>query len=124
MGDSPARAATITLKFESAQALGDALHAYSGEHGGGGLCIQVVKYYELGDLVQLHLDCGESAPLPISGVIAWRKPGYVGVRFQPASAEENRTLQFARTLLAAAQKSAENPPPVEETVKVTKPFAE
>ena len=124
MGGTPAHAATITLKFDDAQAFADALRSYSGEHGAGGLCIQVVKYYELGDQVQLFLDCGEAKPLPICGVVAWRKPGYVGVRFQPANAEENRTLVYVRRLLAEAQKAAANPPPVAEAAQPTKPFSE
>ncbi|MBS2030117.1 MAG: PilZ domain-containing protein [Deltaproteobacteria bacterium] len=123
MADSPTSglAATITLKFTDSASLAESLATYSGQHGTGGLCIQVIKYYEIGDQLLVHLDFGEQ-PLPIRAVVAWRKPGYIGVRFQPATAEENKTFGFIRKLLGDSRNAAVGaPPPVAD---VTKPFAE
>src|SRR4051794_30722565 len=121
MADTPKSglAAAITLKFTDADTLGEALRTYSGQHGMGGLCIQVVKYYELGDQLQLTVDYGAMA-LPIRGVVAWRKPGFIGVRFQPMSAAENKSLLFFRTLIGEAKAgppSAAPGPPVLDTTK-------
>ena len=116
----PSLAASIALKFTDASALAESLATYSGQHGSGGLCIQVLKYYELGDLVQLRLEFGEE-PMSMRAVVAWRKPGYIGVRFQPQSAAENRSFTYLRQLLSGARNGTALPPPVAEG---TKPFSE
>lgn len=119
MADVAALAANLTLKFDDAEALADALRTYSGAHGSGGLCIQVVKYYELGDLVQLHLEYGEQ-PQRLHAVVAWRKPGFIGVRFDPRSAAESKTFVLLKRLMGETPRAGHSAPPVDGT----KPFAE
>lgn len=120
MVDAPGLAATLTLKFNDAEALAEALRVYSGAHGSGGLCIQVVKYYELGDAVRLSIDFVEST-LDLHAVVAWRKPGYIGVRFDPRSSQEAKHFAFLKMLLGEAGKGAAVAPPV---APANKPFAE
>ena len=121
MAEGPKVAAALHLKFADADALAEALQRYAGAHGAGGLCIQVTKYYELGDTVRLHLDFGEE-PLDIHACVAWRRPGFIGVRLQPAGAPENRAFLVLKNLLGE-KRHVQSAPPVDETAP-TKPFAD
>ena len=125
MADAPgsALAANLSLRFTDASALAAALRNFSGDQGSGGLCIQVVKYYELGDRVRLTLEAGE-APMEIHAVVAWRKPGYIGVRFEPSSAAEGRVFASLRRLMSEAAKQQAAAQPAGPLTTATKPFAE
>ena len=80
-------------------ALAEAIHDYAGTMGLGGLCLRVQRAYQSGDLVTLALEIA-GAPMPLDGVVSWARPGFVGIRFQPRSAESNKTLAVLRQALA------------------------
>lgn len=116
----PSPAAQLTLRFSDAAALEEALQRQPGLTGPGALCLQVVKYYELGDLVQLTLEVGEER-FGLRASVAWRRPGYIGVRFEPATAEENRSFARLKALVGSVAHAAASAPPVAESHK---PFSE
>jgi hypothetical protein len=117
---APPLAAQLTLRFATTSDLALALRRRPGQAGLGALCVQVLKYYELGDTVLLTLEAGEER-LAMQASVAWRRPGYIGLRFQPSTAEENRALVRLRTVVGQAALATPPGPPVEDS---TKPFSE
>lgn len=120
MATEPGVTSQLTLQFRDAPGLAAALRRHPGQAGLGALCIQVVKHYELGDLVQVTVELPEER-LSVQGAVSWRRPGYIGVRLQPQSAEENRSFARLKTLVGSAAHGSPPGPPVEHP---TKPFSE
>lgn len=114
--------ASLTLRFESDNALREAMKAYASRSTATGLCIRVSRRYEVGQGALLVLETGQGLQV-IHGAVSWSRADCIGLRFEPATADENRTLQYLRKLCGhlAPQQAPERPaPPVGEI----KPFTE
>ncbi len=112
--------AQLKVRFEGADSLADAVRSYSSNLGSGGLCLAVQKTYRPGDTVNLQLEA-DGKQLPIQAMVAWCRPGFIGVRFTPASAEHLETVRFVQTLLGD---SKARPATSAAPVRPIKPFSE
>jgi hypothetical protein len=113
--------AQLTVRFTGPDSLADAVRSYSANLGPGGLCLAVSRSYRPGDVVQLQLEAGGGA-LPIQAVVAWCRPGFIGVRFTPMTAQHQETLRFVKRLLGDARRTPDSAPP--DAAAPAKPFSE
>jgi hypothetical protein len=113
--------AQLKVRFQGADSLAEAVRSYSSNLGTGGLCLAVQKQYRPTDTVQLVLEAG-GKQMPIQAVVAWCRPGFIGVRFTPATAEHQETVRFVQKLMGESKKAAEPAKPAEP--RPVKPFSE
>jgi hypothetical protein len=116
--------AQLTVRFAGPESLAEAVRSYSANLGPGGLCLAVSRTYRPGDVIHLLLEAG-GGQLPIQAVVAWCRPGFIGVRFNPTTAAHQETLRFVRRLLGDSRRSADAgaSEPL-DAPKPTKPFSE
>jgi hypothetical protein len=115
-------AARLTVRFTGPDSLAEAVRSYSANIGLGGLCLAVSRAYQPGDSISLVLETGQG-PLPMQAVVAWCRPGYIGVRFTPTRPEHQQTLGFIRGLLGGNARRPESNPGSPLNGK-SKPFPE
>ena len=97
--------AQLTVRFVGPDSLADAVRSYSSNLGSGGLCLAVQRTYRPGDVVQLQLEAG-GGQLPIQAVVAWCRPGFIGVRFTPTTGAHQETVRFVRRSVADRSRGA------------------
>jgi uncharacterized protein (TIGR02266 family) len=77
-------AARIEVRFQHTAEAARALRAYSLNFSAGGLCLKTQRKYALGDVLRLSISV-EDREFALSGVVAWVRPGAIGVRFDKLS---------------------------------------
>ena len=84
--------AHIEVRFGRADEAARALRAYSLNFSIGGLCLKTQRPYELDEKLSLTMTI-EGHEVICLGVVAWVRPGAIGVRFEEVKAEDRVRLQ-------------------------------
>jgi uncharacterized protein (TIGR02266 family) len=89
--------AKIEVRFSHPADAARALRAYSLNLSVGGLCLKTQRKYELGDILKLEMKVQGHA-FALQAVVAWIRPGAIGVRFQDVSdVDRDRLSQLVTT---------------------------
>jgi hypothetical protein len=101
--------ARLAIRFGDSSLLADAVQTYSANVGMGGLCVAVTRIYQPGDVVQIRIDLAEES-YPMQAVVAWARPGFIGLRFQPSAPEHRKTITLIKKLMDGRRESLEGAP--------------
>jgi len=88
----------IEVRFREAAEAARALRAYSLNLSAGGICIKTQREYEVGTALHLTLSLQGDA-LELTGMVAWRRDGAIGVRFTHVSPGAAETLEMLKQSL-------------------------
>lgn len=96
----------MVVRFDSSPAFVKAYTGYASNIGAGGLCLITRREYRVGDPLRLELNVEKQAPVQLSGVVAWVRPGAaIGVRFENMTEEQRKAVMALVRLAAEASSS-------------------
>ncbi len=91
-------AGRVEVRFHEVADAARALRAYSVNLSVGGICLRTQKDYAVGTELALTLIV-HGEPIELTGVVAWRRNGAIGVRFTNRSPEVQRKLEALKQSL-------------------------